>query len=429
LRRGVTLLELLTVIVIVLIVAVLVGPLFHRSSWAINEAARLVQGQLVGARDAAIHKNAPCGVRLARDPSAPVRRLANGQVDPNSLLYADRLIPLESAPDYSEGMISIDDNAVAPKFPPPYPGSKTEVYPFPYKVLMVEESPINLYTGLPNSPTSWFWNVRIGDRLRFSDVEPLYTVVGPMTTYSPELFVNCGTPGVDFPGSKSPLKRFYNGKWTEVEFLFLVNGRDDNRDGYIDNGFDGIDNNMDGVIDDLGEWEVESWDEVRRRVPTVNVPYTIIRRPVPAQAGRVVALPSDAVIDLTSWSTSAERSRLPVNPYTGDADLLLTPTGQLVPTTIYSSPSSFRMSDSLLHIWIADRGDLYEPIATAWPQLPLPQGLAPDLVGRSLKGDIAIVTLNARTGQLSTTTPSRFDAANVGTPRYNAGMPFLSAGR
>src|SRR5262249_32518137 len=172
-----------------------------------------------------------------------------------ALLYANRLVPLETGPDYSEGMVSINDNAVAPKFPPPYLGSKTAVYPYPYKVLMVEESPVNLYTGLPNSPTSWFWNVRIGDRLRFSDVEPLYTVVGPMTTYSPELFVNCGTPGVDFPGSKSPLKRFYNGKWTEVEFLFLVNGKDDNNDGYIDNGFDGIDNNMDGVIDDLDEWE------------------------------------------------------------------------------------------------------------------------------------------------------------------------------
>ena len=44
-----------------------------------------------------------------------------------------------------------------------------------------------------------------------------------------------------------------------MEFLFLVNGQDDNRNGFIDEGFDGVDNDCDGVIDDLGEWEVETW--------------------------------------------------------------------------------------------------------------------------------------------------------------------------
>ena len=27
-----------------------------------------------------------------------------------------------------------------------------------------------------------------------------------MTQFNPELFVNCGRPGIDFPGTKSPLK-------------------------------------------------------------------------------------------------------------------------------------------------------------------------------------------------------------------------------
>ena len=86
-------------------------------------------------------------------------------------------------------------------------------------------------SGLANSPTSWYWNIRIGDKLRFGDVGPLYTVVGPMTTYTSELFVNCGTPGVDFPGTKSPLIRFADGSLVEVEFLFLVNGKDDDGNG------------------------------------------------------------------------------------------------------------------------------------------------------------------------------------------------------
>ena len=230
----------------------MVVPLLSRNSWAIDEAARLVQGGLVGARDVAIQKNAPCGVRLVRDPSVPVPRLASGQIDPAALLYADRLIPLEPAPDYSEGMVSISPVFFPPPgFPPSYLGSKTAVYPYPYNVLMVQECPVNPYTGEVNSPTSWFWNVRIGDKLRFGDTGPLYTVVGPMTTYTSELFVNCGTPGVDFPGTKSPLIKYVNGVPTELDFLFLVNGKDDNGDGFIDEGFDGVDNNLDGVIDDL----------------------------------------------------------------------------------------------------------------------------------------------------------------------------------
>ena len=72
------------------------------------------------------------------------------------------------------------------------------------------------------------------------------------------MFVNCGSPGIDFPGTKSPLKIVPpTAQIVEIEFLFLVNGRDDNGNGLIDEGFDGIDNNMDGTIDDLGEWENE----------------------------------------------------------------------------------------------------------------------------------------------------------------------------
>jgi prepilin-type N-terminal cleavage/methylation domain-containing protein len=427
-RRGFTLLELLVVMVIILMVAALVGPLLNRSSRAVDEASRLVHGQLVGARDAAVHRNAPAGIRLMHDPSVPLKRLANGQVDPAAIVCANRIIPLEPAPDYSEGNVSIFPVIFPPAgFPPPYMGSSTVVYPYPDNVLMVEESPVNLSTGLPNPPTSWFWNIRVGDKLRFGDVGPLYTVVGPMTTSSAELLVNCGTPGVDFPGTKSPLTRYYNGNLVEVEFLFLVNGRDDDGDGFIDNGFDGVDNNLDGAIDDLGEWEIEQWDETRARAQTVSAPYTISRRPVPASGSRGVDLPSDTVIDLTTWSTSAERSRLPVNPYTGDVDILVTPAGDLVPTTIYSCPSSFRLSDALLHIWIADRGDLFDPDSGTIPRLPLPPGMAPNALGRELKGDIGIVTLNSRTGQITASAPAGFDIANVGNSQYNAGLPFANA--
>ena len=43
------------------------------------------------------------------------------------------------------------------------------------------------------------------------------------------------------------------------EFLLLVNGVDDNDNGWIDEGWDGIDNNGDGNVDELAEWEPEVW--------------------------------------------------------------------------------------------------------------------------------------------------------------------------
>ena len=54
---------------------------------------------------------------------------------------------------------------------------------------------------------------------------------------------------------------------TIPEFLFLVNGVDDNKDGYVDNGWDGVDNDGDGIVDQVipgvnpfGEWvEIETW--------------------------------------------------------------------------------------------------------------------------------------------------------------------------
>ena len=43
------------------------------------------------------------------------------------------------------------------------------------------------------------------------------------------------------------------------EFLLLVNGVDDNANGWIDEGWDGVDNNGDGQVDELAEWESELW--------------------------------------------------------------------------------------------------------------------------------------------------------------------------
>jgi prepilin-type N-terminal cleavage/methylation domain-containing protein len=81
-RPAFTLIELLVVIVIILGVFVLGAALLFPGPIANREAARLIHAALVGARDAAAGKGGPRGIRLIPDPAFPIRRLANGQIDP-----------------------------------------------------------------------------------------------------------------------------------------------------------------------------------------------------------------------------------------------------------------------------------------------------------------------------------------------------------
>ena len=99
-----------------------------------------------------------------------------------------------------------------------------------------------------------------------------------------------------------------------------------------------------------------------------NISYTITRRPVVSPGSRETPLPSNVVVDLTTWNAQyfnanfsgttgvsyvSERSRLPVDPTTGYVDILLNPNGTVVPTTEYSSPSSFGMNSAFYHFWLA----------------------------------------------------------------------------
>ena len=123
------------------------------------------------------------------------------------------------------------------------PAASRGFYPFPNpnttagfapvdQVLMVVQAVYdrNFYVppsgpGIPNPPTNWFWNVRIGDKFRFDDSGRYYTVVGPMTIPNPENFVNDGPPG--FSSLNEHLGPPTGGVDLHPEFLFLVNGIDD----------------------------------------------------------------------------------------------------------------------------------------------------------------------------------------------------------
>ena len=454
------------VILIILIISAVALPtiipaISHRQ---VSEAGRILQGALVGARDAAIRNNGPSGIRLL--PDAVFNGInANLQLDPTLPLAYSRVVPIEPAPEYSEGMVNvvtshpyllIIQRLIHPRFTStgglllprtchqydadlplrqagtPWP-SRTGTCSWLRRAVDTTTT-----SGFPNSPTSWFWNIRVGDKIQINSSGVWYTVVGPMAQTpvngNTEMFVNVGVPG-----TTSPL---VNGNFNP-EFLFLVNGQDDNGNGWVDEGWDGVDNNGNGVVDELGEWETETWGGAITKHGVVNSPYVIQRRPAPTTNAREVSLPTNVVIDATTWGyptlagPSLERSRLPINLFTGYVDILVYPNGTIVPTTVYSSASSFPMAASFLHFWVAERSDVAAPTpntvnATHPPFLPLPKGLFPTLFssGAELKGEYRLVTLNSRTGQVSTDEEMAFDAnlsTDISTGKYNPSVPFREA--
>ncbi|HKM52652.1 MAG TPA: prepilin-type N-terminal cleavage/methylation domain-containing protein [Isosphaeraceae bacterium] len=488
-RRGFTLIELLVVILIILLVSAVVLPtlipaISHRQA---SEAARILQGALVGARDSAINTNAPAGIRLLPDPVFNGINPNTATLDPTRVLAANRYIPIQLAPDYSEGKASV----ILPSGPAtplpttpfgqptlPYGGGPFLVF-YPGGPLMVEECPVyqDPTTGnwFPNSPTSWFWNIRVGDRIQLGGASQTYVVVGPvwispanpnpLLQGNPELFVNIGFPGSE-QGSLV-LTRNYGDPTSPhtVDYLLLVNGKDDNSNGYVDDGWDGVDNNGNLQVDEPAEWEPETWigslvnppplppsfpPPLNNQTGLLNLSYIITRRPVVSPGARETPLPSNVVVDMTTWNSQyfnltfssttgityvSERSRLPVDPNTGNVDIFVYPNGTVVPTTLYSSPSSFGMNSAFYHFWLAERGDLFDPAAnpgvpyllpmvpgsayqTAYPNANDPLGT------RALTGERRLMTLYTRTGQLITNQVETFDASLPPNPGPN--YPFLA---
>ena len=191
-RRGFTLIELLVVMLIILLVSAVVLPtvlpaISHRQ---VSEAARILQGALAGARDTAINNNAPAGIRLLPDPvlngqslNAPGTTVSR-QLDPTRILASNRYIPIQLAPDYSEGQAQCyPGHTRSPPIRPgavlPIPAASSHVgvtYPVSAgssrssdgRAVPVYQDPTN-GTGLLNPPTSWYWNIRIGDKIQLNN--------------------------------------------------------------------------------------------------------------------------------------------------------------------------------------------------------------------------------------------------------------------
>lgn len=476
---GFTLTELLVVILIILIVSVATIPAVWNTyqSSGVNQAARLLQATLARARDEAIRANAPRGIRLIPDPDFPG--------PPSPLLASTRIIGIEPATDYSEGMVSVLGPGAASTIysSASYPMSLGSYGSFPTTGinprLTIYEAKID-NIGLPNAPTSWYWNIRVGDKIRFGDSGRYYTIVGPMAVRpnSPtpslvgnsELYVNVGPPGTNPPGP--------NGL---PEFLWLANGQDDDNDGYIDEQLDGLDNDGDGItdpaydgidndgqngIDDPGEHyytangnALGELDQPHEQFigsefvttalppyqPFTSKPYTIIRRPRPSEGVGEVTLPAGVVIDMTSWNSPTgfpERSRLPVDPWTHYVDILIAPNGTVTASNYTGNVALMGAQAPFYHFWIANREDaLLGPLwgdtlgvpnvnPNALFVMPMPADTPGYSASIALKGDRRLVSLNIRTGEVIANTIETgvsLQGIPTGFRVTNTNVPYLAA--
>ncbi|MEW4568751.1 type II secretion system protein [Tautonia sp. JC769] len=233
-RSGVTLTELLVVISIILILSAATLPTAYVTfaERAVSEGASIVQANLTMTRDRAAGTGQPQGVRFLPDPD--LTDLASGVV------VSNRMVTLTTPPNYSEGLVV----PVVEIFRPPVTPAGVEI-----RRLSVYGAKTD-NTGIPSSPTAWYFNIRQGETIRIGGGGNQFTIAGPITVGpqagNPERFINrtdngqvAGNQVQALPISTDP----------NYEILHLVNGRDDNGNGYVDPHFDGIDNNGDGVID------------------------------------------------------------------------------------------------------------------------------------------------------------------------------------
>ena len=198
--------------------------------------------------------------------------------------------------------------------------------------------------------------------------------------------------------------------------------------------------------------------------------YTIKRRMVPSANSAEVGLPADVVSDATTalggyvdsstnpplfvpqlappnvnysnTLTMSERSRLPIDPYTRYVDIIFQPDGQVV-TSAASSVTSAPFQVPFYHLWLTDRGDVFPPTdltkaagKLSSPRLPLSQGnvLQNQHMNASneewaLKNERRLITIQTRTGRITSQSLEMFDATDASVPYQDAQKGIAEVGQ
>lgn len=392
-RNGFTLIELLVVILVVLAVSAValttIVPAYQDHT--INAAASQIQVAIHAARDQAMNDGRPAGFRLIPDKAiypdtvvdAAGNYVSNYPIDPSKPLAYAGWVPLVTPGDYSAGLVSI------------FPYNVTNPYPLPLpSPVLVLEQCLTTPDGVMAEPTAWYWNLRVGERVKLGTSRE-YTIVGPVVEWNAEGFVNIGPAG-----TVSPLDRGAG----PVEYLFLVNGLDDDHNGYVDDLYDGMAERIGPGIHTV-QPEVETWETNLAGGTTFHA-YSVKRRPAPKPGAMLTALPSSMVIDATGWANpitagpngrnvAGLRSRIPVDPQTGVVDVILDRSGQMVLAPGRSSPTIVGLLDQTLFFWVCPRSDV---------------GLPP-------KGDARLAAYNGKTGRIAIYDPAESSDPYLGAAR------------
>ncbi len=209
-------------IVVILSVATLSAVLPTLNSRRVSEASRILQAALSRARDIAVRTNSPQGIRLLPDPPDPSRpgvltcsrfiEMESGDAYDDGTVVKGFDVPLYDAPNSSPGNPVFDYKPYfATTYPPP------QVYPPDYVPGLRHLRPgrrdpdahlsqpttpttsisiriscsdnrrpssrirsIRAVSTCRPSPTSWFYNIRQGEKLQLNDSGNIYTVAGPI---------------------------------------------------------------------------------------------------------------------------------------------------------------------------------------------------------------------------------------------------------
>ena len=84
------------------------------------------------------------------------------------------------------------------------------------------------------------------------------------------------------------------------------------------------------------------------------------------------------------------------------------------------------MAYAFYHFWISDRTDLYDPVGTTYPTLPVSDGLIPGAT-RVLKRDRQLLTLFTRTGQVVTNSIENFQVDTTNANNSDPNRPYRDA--
>ena len=159
-------------------------------------------------------------------------------------------------------------------------------------------------------------------------------------------------------------------------------------------------------------------------------------------------LPAGMVIDATTWNSTQERSRIPIERGSLYCDIMVNTQGNYIQTQAYSTPALAPISP-FLHFWLTDRRDVHpvgslvdaagNPILATTASQPYLLPMGPDTPGYPvrasdpvLKGDRRLVTMFMGSGLVTTNTIETIPSTNAYQPGEgfnvnDVGAPFMKA--